>query len=191
MSYTQVYPLQISQTMSMSDAYVLVLDAPDTGKQVPVIIGEPEAQAIVMAIEQRQARRPLTHQLINNIMEQYMLILKQVTIDRFDEGIFYSTLYISDGFTEKRIDSRTSDAIILALMQGCPIMMAQNVLDETSMEPGALEDNLPRNKAQLPNPDETLDQLETLLRQCEENEDYEQAAEIMKRINRMKGNDPK
>ena len=62
MSYTQVYPLQISQTMSMSDAYVLVLDAPDTGKQVPVIIGEPEAQAIVMAIEQRQARRPLTHQ---------------------------------------------------------------------------------------------------------------------------------
>lgn len=191
MSYTQVYPLQISQTMSMSDAYVLVLDAPDTGKQVPVIIGEPEAQAIVMAIEQRQARRPLTHQLINNIMEQYMLILKQVTIDRFDEGIFYSTLYISDGFTEKRFDSRTSDAIVLALMQGCPIMMAQNVLDETSMEPGALEDNLPRNKAQLPNPDETLDQLETLLRQCEENEDYEQAAEIMKRINRMKGNDPK
>ncbi len=191
MSYTQVYPLQISQTMSMSDAYVLVLDAPDTGKQVPIIIGEPEAQAIVMAIEQRQARRPLTHQLINNIMEQYMLILKQVTIDRFDEGIFYSTLYISDGFTEKRIDSRTSDAIVLALMQGCPIMMAQNVLDETSMEPGALEDNLPRNKAQLPNPDETLDQLETLLRQCEENEDYEQAAEIMKRINRMKGNDPK
>ena len=191
MSYTQVYPLQISQTMSMSDAYVLVLDAPDTGKQVPVIIGEPEAQAIVMAIEQRQARRPLTHQLINNIMEQYMLILKQVTIDRFDEGIFYSTLYISDGFTEKRIDSRTSDAIVLALMQGCPIMMAQNVLDETSMEPGALEDNLPRNKAQLPNPDETLDQLETLLRQCGDNEDYEQAAEIMKRINRMKGNDPK
>ena len=191
MSYTQVYPLQISQTMSMSDAYVLVLDAPDTGKQVPVIIGEPEAQAIVMAIEQRQARRPLTHQLINNIMEQYMLILKQVTIDRFDEGIFYSTLYISDGFTEKRIDSRTSDAIVLALMQGCPIMMAQNVLDETSMEPGALEDNLPQNKAKLPNPDETLDQLETLLRQCEENEDYEQAAEIMKRINRMKGNDPK
>ena len=190
MSYTQVYPLQISQTMSMSDAYVLVLDAPDTGKQVPVIIGEPEAQAIVMAIEQRQARRPLTHQLINNIMEQYMLILKQVTIDRFDEGIFYSTLYISDGFTEKRIDSRTSDAIGLALMQGCPIMMAQNVLDETSMEPGALEDNLPKNKAQLPNPDETLDQLEALLRQCEENEDYEQAAEIMKRINRMKGNDP-
>lgn len=191
MSYTQVYPLQISQTMSMSDAYVLVLDAPDTGKQVPVIIGEPEAQAIVMAIEQRQARRPLTHQLINNIMEQYMLILKQVTIDRFDEGIFYSTLYISDGFTEKRIDSRTSDAIVLALMQGCPIMMAQNVLDETSMEPGALEDNLPQNKAKLPNPDETLDQLETLLRQCEENEDYEQAAEIMKRIKRMKGNDPK
>ena len=89
MSYTQVYPLQISQSMSMSGAYVLVLDAPENGKQVPIIIGEAEAQAIVMAIEQKQARRPLTHNLLNNILEEYLLVLKQVTIDRFEEGIFY------------------------------------------------------------------------------------------------------
>ena len=92
MSYSQVYPLQITQSMSMSGTYVLVLDAPESGKQVPVIIGEAEAQAIVMAIEQKQARRPLTHNLLNNILEEYMLVLKQVTIDRFEEGIFYSTL---------------------------------------------------------------------------------------------------
>jgi len=186
MTYTQVYPCQISQSMAMSDAYVLVLDAPDIHKQVPVIIGEAEAQAIIMAIEQRQARRPLTHQLLNNIMDEYMLVLKQVTIDRFEEGIFFSTLYLSDGFSDKRIDSRTSDAVVLALMQGCPIFMAQSVLNETSMEPGALEDNLPQNKTHHANPDDTLDHLETLLRQCEENEDYERAAEIMKRINRLK-----
>lgn len=186
MTYTRVYPFQISQTMSMSDAYVLVLDAPETGKQVPVIIGEAEAQAIVMAIEQRQARRPLTHTLLNNIMEEYLLELKQVTIDRFDEGIFYSTLHISDGFNEKCIDSRTSDAVVLALLQGSPITIAQSVLDETSMEPGALEDNLPQNKAHLPQPDETLEQLYQQLHQCEEDENYEQAAEIMKKINRLK-----
>ena len=186
MSYTQVYPLQISQSMSMSGAYVLVLDAPENGKQVPIIIGEAEAQAIVMAIEQKQARRPLTHNLLNNILEEYLLVLKQVTIDRFEEGIFYSTLYISDGFSEKRIDSRTSDAIVLALLQHCNIMIENRVLEETSMEPGALENNLPQNRSKKQSDTLTLEQLEELLHECEEKEDYEQAAEIMEKINRMK-----
>ena len=182
MSYTQVYPLQISQSMSMSGAYVLVLDAPENGKQVPIIIGEAEAQAIVMAIEQKQARRPLTHNLLNNILEEYLLVLKQVTIDRFEEGIFYSTLYISDGFSEKRIDSRTSDAIVLALLQHCNIMIENRVLEET----GALENNLPQNRSKSQSDTLTLEQLEELLHECEEKEDYEQAAEIMEIINRMK-----
>lgn len=191
MDYTHVYPYQISQTMSMSDAYVLVLNAPDTGKQVPIIIGEAEAQAIVMAIEQRRARRPLTHTLLSNILEEFMLSLKQVTIDRFEEGIFYSTLHISDGFSEKQIDSRTSDAVVMALIEGCDILMAKNVLEETSMEPGALEANLPQNKAPLAQPEETLEQLEKQLHQCEENENYEEAAEIMKRINQLKSSNQK
>jgi hypothetical protein len=184
MKYTPVYPLQISQTMSMSDSYILVLDAPEMGKHVPVLIGEAEAQAIVMAIEQRHARRPLTHNLICNIMEEYMLTLKQVTIDRFDEGVFYSTLYVSDGFTEKKIDSRTSDAVVLALLQQSNILINMQVLEETSMEPGALEDNLPHKRRPQA---ETLEELEAKLHQCEQDEDYEQAAEIMKRINQLKG----
>ena len=189
MSYSQVYPLQITQSMSMSGTYVLVLDAPESGKQVPVIIGEAEAQAIVMAIEQKQARRPLTHNLLNNILEEYMLVLKQVTIDRFEEGIFYSTLYISDGFSEKRIDSRTSDAIVLALLQHCNIMMENHVLEETSMEPGALENNLPENKNQMASETESVEVLEEMLRECEENEDYEQAAEILEKIKKIKNKD--
>lgn len=184
MKYTPVYPLQISQTMSMSDSYILVLDAPEMGKHVPVLIGEAEAQAIILAIEQKQARRPLTHNLICNLMDEYMLTLKQVTIDRFEEGVFYSTLYVSDGFAEKHIDSRTSDAVVLALLQHCNISMNVQVLEETSMEPGALEDNLPRHPVQSHG--ETLEELEAKLRQCEQEENYEQAAEIMKRINELK-----
>jgi bifunctional DNase/RNase len=185
--YTQVYPLQISQTMSMTDSYILVLNAPERGKHVPVLIGEAEAQAIIMAIEQKEARRPLTHNLLNHILEEYMLTLKKVTIDRFDEGIFYSTLYISDGFSEKRIDSRTSDAIVLAIMQHCDILIDLNVLEETSMDPNALTDNLPPvgNAAMH---QATLEDLEQQLRECEANEDYEQAAEILERINQLKDN---
>jgi len=171
--------------MSLSDSYIMVLDAPERGKHVPVLIGEAEAQAIIMAIEQRHARRPLTHNLICNIMDEYMLTLKQVTIDRFEEGVFYSTLYVSDGFTDKKIDSRTTDAIVLALLQHSSISMNEQVLEETSMDPGALEDNLPRHRSY--NQAQTLEELEERLRQCEQNEDYEQAAEIMKRINELKG----
>ena len=117
-------------------------------------------------------------------MHEYMLPLRQVTIDRFEEGIFYSTLYISDGFSEKHIDSRTSDAIVLAIMQHCDILMDVNVLEETSMEPNALVDNLPDHKG-APS-DDSLEDLEQQLKQCESDEDYEQAAEIMKRINELK-----
>ena len=183
--YTPVYPLQISQTMSMSESYILVLNAPEKGKHVPVLIGEAEAQAIIMAIEQKEARRPLTHNLLNNILNEYMLTLKKVTIDRFDEGIFYSTLYLSDGFSEKRIDSRTSDAIVLAIMQHCDMLIELNVLEETSMNPNALTDNLPSGPS-INSRQTTLEDLEQQLSDCEANEDYEQAAEIMKRINQLK-----
>ncbi|MBQ6069659.1 MAG: bifunctional nuclease family protein [Bacteroidales bacterium] len=187
MMYTQVYPLQISQTMSMSDSFILVLDAPEYGKHVPVLIGETEAQAIVMAIEQKQARRPLTHNLLKNILDEYMLTLKKVTIDRFDEGVFFSSIYISDGFAEKRIDSRTSDAVVLAIMQHCDIWMRLDVLAETSMEPGALTDNLPRQNGPSLH-DATLEELEKQLSECEAKEDYEQAAMIMERIRQLKNN---
>jgi hypothetical protein len=173
--------------MSMSDSYILVLNAPDKGKHVPILIGEAEAQAIIMAIEQKEARRPLTHNLLKHILDEYMLTLKKVTIDRFDEGIFYSSLYISDGFSEKRIDSRTSDAVVLAVMQHCDILMDTNVLEETSMDPNALTDNLPSQGTALHNA--TLEDLEQQLRDCEAKEDYEQAAEIMKLINQLKKRD--
>ena len=198
-SYTEVYPLELSQSMwgnsieesptigGQSSAYILVLYAPSTSKQVPVIIGEAEAQAIVMAIEGRKALRPLTHNLISNIMEEFMLELKEVTIDRFFEGIFYSTLHISDGFSQKQIDSRTSDAVVMALHHHCPIWIHKQVLEETSMEPGALTDNLPKNKDTFTHDGESLQQLEQLLHECEEREDYEQAAIIMEKINRLKG----
>ena len=201
MNYIQVYPTQISQSVNVGPdtSYILILTAADPQKnecqpgprEVPILIGENEAQAIIMAVEGRRAKRPLTHNLIASIMEEYMLSLKRVTIDRFEEGIFYSTLHISDGFSEKAIDSRTSDAIVLALLQDAEILMNPSVFEETCMEPGALTANLPDAKADgQQNELESLgiEALEALLRECEENEDYERAQEIMNQINALKGN---
>ena len=185
--FTQVYPLQISQAMSESGSYILVLGASNPPKEVPVVIGESEAQAIIMAVEGQRAKRPLTHNLIVNIMEEYMLGLQRVTIDRFEEGIFYSTLHISDGFNEKHIDSRTSDAVVLALLQGARILMRSSVFEETCMEPGALMGNLPQeNPTGGMKETRSIDALEALLRECEEKEDYERAQQIMEQINSLK-----
>ena len=190
MKYIQVYPMQISQTMSEGGSFILILGASDPVKEVPVLIGESEAQAIIMAVEGQRAKRPLTHNLLSNIMEEYMLSLKQVTIDRFEEGIFYSTLHISDGFTEKHIDSRTSDAVVLALLQKADILMNPSVFEETCMEPGALVNNLPGSakRGSSGGGSPAIEALEALLRECEENEDYERAQEIMDQIKALKGN---
>lgn len=182
-----VFPFQISEPMAESGSYILVLDAPTEGKQVPVLIGENEAQAIIMASEGRRAKRPLTHHLLNNIMEAYMLSLKQAVVDKFEEGIFYTTLTLSDGFGEKQIDSRTSDAVVLALLQDAPVFITPDVLSETCMEPGALTDNLPSPENHEARLKAHLDDLEDQLRQCEADEDYERAAQIQAQIERIRG----
>ena len=169
----------------MSDSYILVLNAPERNLNVPVLIGEAEAKSIILAIEQKEAIRPLTHTLLLNILDEYMLTLKKVTIDRFNEGIFYASLYISDGFSEKRIDSRTSDAIVLAIMKHCEILMDVRVLEETSMEPNALNSDL-TSPTNSDGQDLSLEALEELLKEYEEKEEYELAAQVMERINQLK-----
>lgn len=170
-----VVPYTIQSGMSQSGSYILMLLEPTSERQIPIIIGAHEAQGILLAKETVRTRRPMTHELMVRMMEDYGLRLIMVTIDRVLDGVFYATLHISDGFNEKAIDSRTTDAITLALLTDAPIMVDDNVLEET----GVAADN-------QPSPTPTLEALEAELRRCEEAEDYEQAAEIQKRIEEMK-----
>lgn len=174
----QVFPLTIQSGMSQSGSYILMLGEPESGMQVPIFIGAHEAQGILLAKETIQTRRPMTHELMMNIMSEYGLTLQQVTIDRVEEGIFYATLHMSDGFNEKHFDSRTTDAITLALLNECPIMMAESVIEETGVK---VESEEPET--------ESLEVLEKKLAECEEREEYERAAEIQKEIERLKKNE--
>lgn len=172
----RVYPLTLQSGMSQSNSYILMLGEAGTGVQIPIFIGGHEAQVILLAQEGVETRRPLTHRLMTNLMEEYALTLQQVTIDRVNEGIFYATLHVSDGFNTKQFDSRASDAIVLALLQGCPIMVAEQVIEETgvTMAPTGA------------NTKPTREALEAELRRCEENEDYERAAEIQRELEKLK-----
>lgn len=176
----QVYPVTIQSGMSQSGSYLLMLHEPIESRQIPIIIGPGEAQSILLAQnpeESNKIRRPLTHQLMVQMMSTYGLTLKKVTIDKVVEGIFYATLYVSDGFNEHRLDSRTTDAVTLALLTGAPVYADERVIEETGVR---VENNHPTEK------EESLEELEEELRRCEENEDYERAAEIQTEIEKMK-----
>lgn len=172
----RVFPLTIQSGMSQSESYILMLCEPESGVQVPIFIGAHEAQGILLAKETVATRRPMTHELMVHVMNEYGLTLKEVSIDRVIEGIFYATLHTTDGFNEKSFDSRTTDAITLALLFDCPIMMNENVLEETGV----------KGEPTQPQPN-SIEDLENELRECEEREDYERAAEIQEMIEKLKG----
>lgn len=169
-----VFPLTIQSGMSQSGSYILMLCEPQSGIQVPIFIGAHEAQGILLAKEEIKTRRPMTHQLIVKLMDQYGLSLKHVGIDRVSDGIFYATLHITDGFNSRSFDSRPSDAISLALLSHCPILMDDNVIEETGVTM--------QNANQNPETPNSIQQLEEQLRRCEESEEYERAAEIQKML---------
>lgn len=181
MTYKKVYPTEVLQGFTETSMFVIMLYEPLGNRKVPVMIGEHEAEMIILEQEQRRARRPMTYQLIVSIIDEFQLTLKLVRIDRFEEGIFYATLIVSDGFNDHEIDSRASDAVVLALHQSVDIEMASTVLEDAGFSPQ-------NDDIEIGNPlSRTIEDLEDELRQCEENEDYERAAELQSEIEKMKG----
>ncbi|MBR3958781.1 MAG: bifunctional nuclease family protein [Bacteroidales bacterium] len=184
MDYYKVYPFEVLQGFTDTAMFVLMLYEPVENLKVPVMIGEHEAEMIILEQEHRQARRPMTYQLIISILDAFALTLKLVRIDRFEEGIFYASLIVSDGFNEKTIDARASDAVVLALHQSVDIEMAKSVLQETGFTPQSNDIDLGNTLSSS----ESIESLEEELQRCEEIENYERAAEIMKEIERLKKN---
>lgn len=120
-------------------AYLLVLAAEGSSLRVPVIVGTAEAQSIAIRLENLQPPRPMTHDLIAHIGEAFGLQFKEVMIYRFENGIFYSHIVMSNGDRDVLIDSRTSDAIAVALRTSMPIYMAADVLKKAGFELSQLE----------------------------------------------------
>ena len=174
--------MSIQSGMSQSGSYLLMLHEPEGSRQIPIVIGRSEAQSIMLAQnpeESSKIKRPMTHQLMVQMMSTYGLTVKKVTIDRVVEGVFYATLHVSDGFNEHQLDSRTTDAVTLALLMGAPIYADERVIEETGVR---VEDD----KREMRNEKSSLEELEEELRRCEENEDYEHAAEIQQEIEKRR-----
>lgn len=178
----------ISYSQTQSGAYALILAEEKGEKRIPIIIGGFEAQAIVIKLENLEPPRPLTHDLFKSFAEACGVTVEQVMINKLREGIFYSEILCTDGERRFKIDSRTSDAVALALRFECPIFIEPQILNEAGiiMSPTAEEEQKQEKEAppgKTPDaPGEygefSLDELKEMLSDAVSREDYEQAAAI-------------
>ncbi len=183
--------LSVSQTQS--GAYALVLAEEEGERRIPIIIGPVEAQAIAIQLEGLKPPRPLTHDLIKNMALAFDIALLEVTIYKLEEGIFYSELLCEMNGKEIRIDSRTSDAVALALRFRCPIYTSEEILqkagivletdDENSPVRSMFDDDEPETSGSSYSQYSTSE-LEVLLNEAIEDEDYEKASIIRDELNK-------
>jgi hypothetical protein len=184
--------LSVSQTQT--GAYALVLAEENGDRRLPIIIGPVEAQAIAIQLEGLKPPRPLTHDLVKNIALAFEIALLEVVIHKLEEGIFYSELLFEMDGKEISVDSRTSDAVALALRFRCPIYTTEDILHKAGIVLDMNED-----KPVKEHRDEesfghgrsvyekyTLADLESLLSEAVQNEDYEKASMIRDEIKRRK-----
>ena len=134
MSLVKLQVNRISYSQNQSGAYALILDEVDGERKLPVIIGEFEAQSIAVALDDDiQLQRPFTHDLFRNFSTRFEIHIKRVIIQKLVDGVFYSNLICERDQIEEIIDSRTSDAISLALRFHAPIFAHENVLEKAAV----------------------------------------------------------
>lgn len=184
----------MSYSQSQSGAYALILGVVGKETRLPIIIGGFEAQAIAIELEKMKPTRPLTHDLFKNFALQFQINIVEVVINKFEEGIFYSKLVCEKEGELSEIDSRTSDAIALALRFGCPIYALESIIDEA----GILMSDLPGEEETHDSMDDDvfekdsaydeflLEDLEQMLQKAIEEENYEEASRLRDEINRRK-----
>ncbi|MDF1866022.1 MAG: DUF151 domain-containing protein [Saprospiraceae bacterium] len=189
----------LSHSVTQSHNYAVVLGEQNGSRRLPIVIGGFEAQAIAVAMERMTPNRPLTHDLFKNALETFNVDVKEVIINNLLDGIFYARLVCLKGGDLIEIDSRTSDALAMAVRFNCPIYTYEFILDaagvvledtegdeELSDSGDSSKKRLKRAKKESLN-SYSVEELNKLLDEVLDKEDYEQAAKIRDEIKRREG----
>lgn len=170
--------------MAQNGAYALILADEQDIHRMPIVIGMPEAQSIAIQLEKLQTQRPLTHDLIKKLTDELHVKLKEVMIYRLDAGIFYSELLFEASGEEIRIDSRTSDAVALALRYGSElyttpeiiqkagVLVSQEIREQQSIHNNVV--NVEKNGFD----DYSVQELQKMMNEAIQKEDYETASKF-------------
>ena len=188
----------LSHSITQTHSYAVVLGEVNGLRRLPIVIGGFEAQAIAVALEKMNPSRPLTHDLMKNFLNAFAIDLHEIIICDLQEGIFYSKLVCSSENDTIEIDSRTSDALALAVRFGCPVYTYENILESAGilMEDTGSTGKKKKVKQEVVVEEQgggnedlktmTLEELNTLLNEVLENEDYIRAIAIRDEINSRK-----
>lgn len=197
-------PLEIialSHSVTQSHSFAVVLGEVGGTRRLPIVIGGFEAQAIAVALDNMRPSRPLTHDLMKTICDTFSVELDHIFISKLQDGIFFSTLIFTNKEDTYEIDSRTSDALALAVRFECPIFVAENIIEEAGVnteeddilripdeDTGRAESfshtsstppSAPSNFSKM-----SLEELKNELQSALEHEDYERAARLRDELNK-------
>lgn len=194
--------IAISHSVTQTQSYAVVLGEVNGSRRLPIVIGGFEAQAIAVALEKMNPSRPLTHDLMKNFLIAFGIDLHEVIINDLQEGVFYSKLVCSNEQDTIEIDSRTSDAIAMAIRFGCPIYTYEHILQNAGIlleeteenkrkkEGGGTLNEEIRNTGNEDLKQMTLVELNNLLTEVLESEDYLRAIAIRDEINSRNQENP-
>ena len=196
----------ISYSQTQTGAYALIMEEGFGNRKIPIIIGSVEAQSIALALEKDiHPPRPITHELFAVFARSFHIIVKAVFIHKLEDGVFYSNILFQNTETEeeKEIDSRTSDAVALAVRFDAPIYTTREVIEKagvymemkesgtenTSFETaiGNIENQLKKESREESYSHLTDKEINDLMKKALENEDYETAAKLRDELDRRKG----
>ena len=195
MNLVQLLINGISYSQTQNGAYALILSELEGERKLPIVIGTNEAQSIAIAIEKEiKPPRPLTHDLFKNFCIKFDIKIKQVIIHKLVDGVFYSSVICERDGVEEIIDSRSSDAIALAIRFEAPIYTYENILDKAGViikvekeidERSLLKELFSDENSEVASnelKEKTTKELEELLKIAIQNENYESAAKIRDEI---------
>lgn len=195
MKKIQLEILGLSSSQSQSGSFALVLGEKEGNRRLPIIIGMFEAQSIAIQIEKINPNRPLTHDLFKSFASFVNVRIKEILISDLKEGVFYSKIICTDGTKEFELDARPSDAIAIGLRFGVSIYTVESVLSEagiilSDLEEEEEEDEMaevetsekPARKSSMT--EVSTDELNKMLNEALEKEDYEKAAKIRDELNK-------
>ena len=188
--------LGLSYSQSQIGSYVLVLSEKKGNKKIPLIIKPTEAQRIALDLEGIKSPRPLTHDLIKSVTDAFEIDVQEVFIYSLAEGIFYTKIIASNGIEEVEIECTGGDGVALSVIYKCPIYVTTEILDSVGIViaddgSGMTDNSEDEDEGEIyESPAErvvSIEDLEHMMNDAIENEEYEIAAEIRDRISKLKG----
>ena len=190
MSRCRLELVGITYNQIESGVYAVILRQAGGTRRIPIIIGYPEAQAIECKLQEVVTPRPLTHDMMINFMEEFGIRLKEIEIRRLPSGVFAADLIFTDGSQTRTVDSRSSDAIALAIRADAPIYTSSEVLEEAGFDPEENESHENAEETESHTPEQetsrvSVEKLRAMMQKAAENEDYEEAARLKAEIDRI------